>query len=136
MTSVYVNLNFKLSDFRITIPQKKTFLINRTEQLFECSKKKIIMSKIQIMFKISGTCITGATTASTSPTLVGYATDGYPVYGYAKSSSGTTLKSCWSSSLSSPTNISDFTYSSSGYSAGTCHLVLIPSNTLFIVHIF
>ena len=70
---------------------------------------------------MSGTCITGATTAS-SKTLLGYAVDGYPVYGYATNSAGTTLKSCWSSTKTSPTAISDFTYSTSGYSAGTCHL--------------
>ena len=37
-----------------------------------------------------GTCLSGATTASPK-TLLGYATDGYPVYGYAADSSGRRL---------------------------------------------
>ncbi len=74
-----------------------------------------------IYFQVSGTCITGATTAS-SNTLLGYAVDGYPVYGYATNSAGTTLKTCWSTTKSSPTLVSDFTYNSTAYSAGTCHL--------------
>ena len=71
--------------------------------------------------QVSGTCITGATTASPK-TLIGYAVDGYPVYGYAANSSGSTLKSCWTTTASSPTNMANFTYDSTAYSAGTCHL--------------
>jgi len=66
-------------------------------------------------------CITNATVASTN-TQIGYFIDGYPIYGYASNSAGTTLKSCWYSTSSSPSLISQFTYNSTGYSAGTCHL--------------
>lgn len=71
-------------------------------------------------FQISS-CITNATTASTN-TQIGYFIDGYPVYGYSENSSGTTLKSCWYSTYTSPTLVSEFTYNSTGYTAGTCHL--------------
>jgi len=81
--------------------------------------------------KISGTCITGASTASSSPTLLGYALDGYPVYGYATTSSGTTLKSCWSTTASSPTLLSQFSYDSTGYANGTCHLDYANGYTFF-----
>lgn len=74
-----------------------------------------------MFFQISGTCITGSTTPS-SRTLIGYALDGYPIYGYAATSSGVTLKSCWTSTSSSPTNINMFTYDSTALAAGTCHL--------------
>jgi hypothetical protein len=54
--------------------------------------------------------------------LIGYALDGYPVYGVS-----TTLKSCWSAT--NPTNIANFTYSGAGYAAGTCHLDLANGYT-------
>ena len=41
---------------------------------------------------VSGSWVTGATTASPK-TLIGYATDGYPIYGYATNSAGATLQS-------------------------------------------
>ena len=44
------------------------------------------------------------------------------MYGYATNSAGTTLKSCWSTTKTSPNNISDFSYSTSDYTAGNCHL--------------
>jgi len=72
-------------------------------------------------FKVSGTCIAGATTAS-NRTLIGYALDGYPMYGYANNEAGTQLKSCWKSSSTTPTMVSDFTYDNDGYLAKTCHL--------------
>jgi hypothetical protein len=46
----------------------------------------------------------------------------YPIYGYASNSAGTTLKSCWYSTSTSPSYMSEFTYNSTGYTAGTCHL--------------
>ena len=66
-------------------------------------------------------CISDATDASTN-TQIGYFIDGYPIYGYASNSAGTTLKSCWYSTSSSPSYMSEFTYNSTGYTAGTCHL--------------
>jgi hypothetical protein len=54
--------------------------------------------------------------------LVGYSVDGYPIYGYATTSAGVTLKSCWTTTSTSPTNVSNFTYNSTAFSAGTCHL--------------
>ena len=44
------------------------------------------------------------------------------MYGYATDSSGNTLKSCWTTTLSNPSNSANFTYDTAGYSAGTCHL--------------
>lgn len=88
----------------------------------------VLLKKVLIMPKLShpnpqiASCISVATTASYPGTLVGYAVDGYPIYGYSTNSAGTTLKSCWSTTKSSPTTVSDFTYDSTGYKNGTCHL--------------
>jgi len=70
---------------------------------------------------VSGSCITNSTTPSARQ-LIGYATDGYPVYGYGTNSAGVTLKSCWTTTSTSPTSVSNFSYDSTGYAAGTCHL--------------
>jgi hypothetical protein len=74
----------------------------------------------QYHYHAISSCITDATTASTN-TLIGYFIDGYPMYGYSEVN-GVELKSCWYSTYSSPTLISEFTYNSTGYTAGTCHL--------------
>jgi hypothetical protein len=71
--------------------------------------------------QISGTCFTNANNPSARQ-LIGYAVDGYPIYGYASNTAGATLKSCWTSSSTSPTKISSFTYDTTGYTAGSCHL--------------
>jgi hypothetical protein len=75
----------------------------------------------QYHYHAISSCITDATTASTN-TKIGYHIDGYPIYGYSENSSGTTLKSCWYSTSSDPYLMSQFTYNSTGYTAGTCHL--------------
>jgi hypothetical protein len=80
-----------------------------------------LQCKLVKLLQVSGTCITGATTPSPK-TQIGYAVDGYPVYGYATNSAGTTLKSCWTTTSSKPSNFTDFSYDSTSYSAGTCHL--------------
>ncbi len=80
-----------------------------------------------LLLQISS-CITNATTASTN-TQIGYHIDGYPLYGYASNSAGTTLKSCWYSTYSSPYLITQFTYNSTGYTAGSCHLDLANGYT-------
>jgi hypothetical protein len=77
--------------------------------------------KIFYFYQISGTCFTNAATPSARQ-LVGYAVDGYPVYGYSTNTAGTTLKSCWTTTSTTPTNVANFTYDTAGYTAGTCHL--------------
>ena len=77
----------------------------------------IYISFLFAHFQLSTTCV-----GTTANQLVGYALDGYPIYFSATNAAGTTLKSCWTSSSTSPTNISNFTYDTTGYTAGTCHL--------------
>ena len=43
-------------------------------------------------------------------------------YGYGATAAGVTLKSCWTTTSSNATNVSNFTYDQTGYNAGTCHL--------------
>ena len=54
------------------------------------------------------------------------AQSGHPAYDKffsdSQNTAGVTLKSCWKTTLTNPTMITDFTYDSAGYSAGTCHL--------------
>ena len=78
------------------------------------------LKALNFFFQISS-CVPNATVASYN-TQVGYFIDGYPIYGYATNSAGTTLKSCWYSTSTSPSLISQFTYNTTGYTAGTCHL--------------
>ena len=44
------------------------------------------------------------------------------MYGYATNTAGTTLKSCWTTTSSTPTNVANYTYDSTSYSSGSCHL--------------
>ena len=74
------------------------------------------------MLQISGSCVPNSQTPSARQ-LIGYATDGYPVFGYAANSAGVTLKSCWTANSTTPTNInSHFYYDTNGIQSGTCHL--------------
>jgi hypothetical protein len=55
--------------------------------------------------------------------LIGYAVDGFGIYGYCQNSAGTQLKTCWTqTSGTDGTYFTDYYYDSSAYSAGTCHL--------------
>ena len=93
----------------------------QTNRLLVFQTWKSIVTSLLNKFKVSGYCITGASTASPK-TQIGYAVDGYPVYGYASDSSGNTLKSCYTTTSSKPSNFTDFSYNTTGYAAGTCHL--------------
>ena len=91
--------------------------INRKSNAFFL---RVVQPRVKVYFQISS-CVTNATVASYN-TQVGYFIDGYPIYGYATNSAGTTLKSCWYSTSTSPSLNTEFTYNSTGYTAGTCHL--------------
>jgi len=69
-------------------------------------------------------CIPSDTWLANDPEVcqfVGYMLDGYPVYGRCQHTNGDELESCWTSTSSDPTSLSDYTYGSTE-SGNTCYL--------------
>jgi len=69
-------------------------------------------------------CIPSDTWLANDPEVcqfLGYMLDGYPVYGRCQDTSGDELESCWTTTSSDPTSLSDYTYGSTA-SGNTCYL--------------
>ena len=98
--------------------QEGHYIQRRTRYLYLYNHFGILTYNI---VQVSETCLPGSSSPS-KRALLGYALDGFPVYGFSQNTAGETLKSCWKTTLSSPTMVTDFTYDTAGYAAGTCHL--------------